>query len=183
VLWIAGNHDCWGGEVVRQDVGVSYHVGAWEGRIAGWQARVEHGDGLRPIEDRGYRALRAVLRNRLAIRAMKILHPDVGSWVATKMSHTSRDSRAPDGGAGLRAVAEAQLARPSAPELLVFAHSHVATLERGPRRSVYANAGSWLADTTYLRVTPARVELRRWGVSPERECLHALDRGAEEALT
>ena len=32
VLWIAGNHDCWGGEVLRDDVGVDYHVGPWRGR-------------------------------------------------------------------------------------------------------------------------------------------------------
>ena len=75
-----------------------------------------------------------------------------------------------------------ELARPGAPELLVFGHSHVATLERGPRRSVYANAGSWLDDSTYLRVTTGRIELRRWGVSAERECLNTIDRGSEEAL-
>ncbi len=182
VLWIAGNHDCWGGEIIREDAGVNYHVGPWEGRIAGWQARVEHGDGLRPVEDRRYRALRTVLRNPLAIRAMKLLHPDVGSWLATGSSHASRTHRARDGGAGLHTVAMAQLARPAAPELLVFGHSHVATLERGPRCSVYANAGSWLDDATYLRVTTSKIELRRWGVSAERECLHTLDRGTEEAL-
>ena len=183
VLWIAGNHDCWGGEIIRKDAGVEYHVGAWEGRIAGWSARVEHGDGLRPREDRRYRALRAVLRNRFAIGAMRLLHPDLGSWLATGSSHASRTHRARDGGAGLKTVAMGQLARPGAPELLVFGHSHVATLERGPHRTVYANAGSWLDDSTYLRVTTSRIELRRWGVSAERECLHALDRGSEEALT
>ena len=55
VLWIAGNHDCWGGEILRRDIGVDYHVGAWEGNLAGWKARIEHGDGLRDKEDRGYR--------------------------------------------------------------------------------------------------------------------------------
>ena len=182
VLWIAGNHDCWGGEIIREDAGVDYHVGAWEGRIAGWSARLEHGDGLRKVEDRRYRALRHVLRNPLAIRAMRLLHPDVGSWLASSSSHASRTHRARDGGAGLRAVAMSQLARAGSPELLVFGHSHVATLERGPGRSVYANAGSWLDEATYLRVTTGRIELRRWGVSAERECLHTLDRGTEEAL-
>ena len=182
VLWIAGNHDCWGGEIIREDAGVGYHIGPWEGRIAGWRARVEHGDGLRPLEDRRYRALRAVLRNRFAIGAMRFLHPDLGTWLATGSSNASRTHRARDGGAGLKAVAMAQLGRTKGPELLVFGHSHVATLERGPNRSVYANAGSWLDDSTYLRVTTGKIELRRWGVSAERECLHTLDRGTEEAL-
>jgi UDP-2,3-diacylglucosamine hydrolase len=55
VLMIAGNHDCWGGSVLRDDAGVDYHVGPWVGDIAGWHTRLEHGDGLRPAEDRRYR--------------------------------------------------------------------------------------------------------------------------------
>jgi UDP-2,3-diacylglucosamine hydrolase len=68
VLWVAGNHDCWGGEVLREDVGVSYIVGPWEGTVAGWRVRIEHGDGLRDREDRGYRIIRPVMRHPLAIR-------------------------------------------------------------------------------------------------------------------
>jgi len=36
ITWIAGNHDCWGGEVLRREVGVTYQstplalsVGQW----------------------------------------------------------------------------------------------------------------------------------------------------------
>jgi len=182
VVWIAGNHDCWGGETLRRDVGVDYHVGAWEGVIAGWNTRVEHGDGLRPVEDRRYRALRAVIRNRFAIGAMRLMHPDLGSWIATRSSDASRTHRARDGGAGLRAVAMAQLGSTDAPDLLIHGHSHIATLERGPDDRVYANAGSWLDDATYLRIEPGRVELRRWLGSAESERLHTLDRRAEKAL-
>ena len=46
VLWIAGNHDCWGGDILRNDVGLTYHVGPWRGEISGWQTLIEHGDGL-----------------------------------------------------------------------------------------------------------------------------------------
>ena len=63
VLWVAGNHDCWGGEILREDVGVSYNVGPWEGSIAGWNVRIEHGDGLRDREDRGYRMIRPIMRH------------------------------------------------------------------------------------------------------------------------
>lgn len=182
VLWIAGNHDCWGGQIVREDAGVSYHVGVWEGEVAGWQARVEHGDGLRPVEDRGYRMLKVVLRHPAAVTAMRLLHPDVGSWLATGSSHASRSHRAPDNGEGLRTIAHQRLLAPAGPKLMVFGHSHVATLERVTSGGVYANAGSWLDDSTFLQVTPQRIELRRWSDSTESECLHALDRGPEKTL-
>ncbi len=182
VLWIAGNHDCWGGEIIREDAGVDYFVGEWSGEIAGWRARVEHGDGLRPVEDRRYRRLKVVLRHPAAVTAMRLLHPDVGSWLATGSSHASRTHRAMDGGEGLRAIARDRLAVRDAPELLVFGHSHVAALERMDAGRVYANAGSWLEDTTFLRVTTDAIELRRWTGSAEGERLDAIDRRSEEAL-
>ena len=181
VLLIAGNHDCWGGEVLREDVGITYHSGAWEGSIAGWRARVEHGDGLRPKEDRGYRMLRKVLRHPASIAAFKLLHPDLGTGIANRMSHTSRRYRALDEGAGIRRIAMNRLAQDRNTELLLFGHSHVAHLERSPGGGVYANAGSWLDEPTFLVVTPERIELRRWRGSAEGDRLDAVDRGAQKA--
>ncbi|HVE78080.1 MAG TPA: UDP-2,3-diacylglucosamine diphosphatase [Gemmatimonadaceae bacterium] len=182
VVWIAGNHDCWGGEVLQRDVGVAYHVGAWEGGVAGWRARIDHGDGLRPREDRRYRALRRVLRHPFSIRSFRWLHPDLGTSLATGSSTASRVHRARDGGAGLRRIAFDTLASAPALDLLVFGHSHVAALERAPGGGVYANAGSWLEAPTFLALDAERVELRAWDGSAEGRRLDALDRRSEEAL-
>jgi len=179
---IAGNHDCWGGDVLR-DAGVDFQSGPWEGALGGWRARVEHGDGLRAREDRGYRALRRVLRNPLAIRAFRTLHPDLATRLAMGSSHTSRSYQPRDAGRGLRAVAATELAASPGLELLIYGHSHVAALERMPSGNVYANAGSWLDAPTYLRVTPDRIALREWRGSAEGPDLHALDRVTEEALS
>lgn len=182
VTMLAGNHDCWGGDVLR-DAGVDFQLGPWVGNLGGWRARVEHGDGLRAAEDRGYRALRRVLRNRLAIRAFGVLHPDLASRLAMGSSNASRTYQAKDFGRGLRAVAEATLAADPALELLVYGHSHVSALERMPSGNVYANAGSWLDAPTFLAVTPERIVLRSWLGSSESPDLHALDRRAEEATS
>jgi UDP-2,3-diacylglucosamine hydrolase len=182
VLMIGGNHDCWGGEILRDDVGIDFRVDPWQGVLGGWRARIEHGDGLRGREDRGYRALRRVLRHPLSIRLFRWLHPDVGSALAARSSHTSRAHQAKDGGSGLRDAATQQLAAQKEIELLVYGHSHVAELCR-IGNAVYANAGSWLNQPTFLRVTPDRIELQRWNGSGEGVDLHALDRVAEETLT
>jgi UDP-2,3-diacylglucosamine hydrolase len=182
VTMLAGNHDCWGGDVLR-DAGVDFQFGPWTGSLGGWRARVEHGDGLRAKEDRGYRALRRVLRNRLAIRAFRALHPDLASRLAMGSSHASRTYQPRDHGRGLRAVAEATLVAHPSLELLVYGHSHVAALERMPNGNVYANAGSWLDAPTFLAVTPERIALRQWAGSAEGPDLHALDRPAKEATT
>jgi len=182
ILMIAGNHDCWGGSELTADVGLTYHLGAWDGEIAGWRAHVEHGDGLRQREDRRYRALRRVIRHPLSIRAFRWLHPDFGAWLARGSSDASRMHQARDGGAGLRAAALAWTAAHPDTELVVFGHSHVSVLERATPVSVYANPGAWLDAPTYLLVRPERIELRQWSGSAEGDLLHALDRRAEEVL-
>jgi UDP-2,3-diacylglucosamine hydrolase len=178
---IAGNHDCWGGDVLR-DAGVAFQTGSWEGVLGGWRTRVEHGDGLRAREDRGYRALRRVLRNPLAIRAYRMLHPDFATRLAMGSSQRSRNYQPRDEGRGLRAVAADALKAQPGLELLIYGHSHVATLERMPTGNVYANAGSWLDAPTYLVATAERIALREWRGSAEGPDLHAVDRIAEEAL-
>lgn len=183
VFMLGGNHDCWGGDFLSREVGVRYHLGSWNGEVAGWRARIDHGDGLRGSEDRGYRALRAVIRHPLAMRAFRLLHPDFGTRIARASSKASRDYRALDEGVGLRAIAFHTLEADPTLDLLVFGHSHVAALERGPRGGVYANAGSWLDAPTYLAVTPERIEMRSWNGSAESDRLNAIDRRPEKALS
>lgn len=182
VTMVAGNHDCWGGDVLRNDVGIDYVFGPWTGSVGGWQARVEHGDGLRDKEDRRYRMLRGVLRNPLAIRAFRWLPADFGSSLASNSSHASRSYRARDGGAGLRSLALRALDQSPELEMIIYGHSHVATLERAPGGGVYANAGSWLDEPTYLVLTDDHAELRRWTGSAEGDRLHAVDRRTQKAL-
>ena len=182
IVWLAGNHDCWGGDVLREDVGADYRQ-EFRGTLGGWNALVHHGDGLRELEDRKYRRLRTVLRHPLSIRSFRLLHPDFGSRLATGSSAASRQHHhSADEGAGLQRVAFERLAADPALRLVVFGHSHTPTLARAPGGGVYANAGSWLDAPTYLRVTPERVELRRFDGSADGHRLDALDARAEEAL-
>ena len=182
VVMIAGNHDCWGGDVLRRDVGVDYQFGPWHGEIGPWRTHIEHGDGLRPQEDKRYRLVRRLLRNPLAIRSFRWLHPDLATPLANNSSHASRSYAARDGGRGLlAAAARVESAEPHS-DLIVFGHSHVATLERLPGGTVYANPGSWLDAPTFLHVAEDRIALRQWNGSAESADLNAFDRPAKEAL-
>jgi UDP-2,3-diacylglucosamine hydrolase len=182
VVWIAGNHDCWGGDVLSEDVGVTYHFGPWTGDIAGWKARVEHGDGLRGKADRGYRAIRPILRSPLSKAAFRMLPADLASRLATGSSQASRTYRPLTDGRELKGVGLRTLEGDPSLDLVVFAHSHVVGLERAATGGVYANPGSWLLEPTYLRVDEREVALLRWTGSAEGDRLDALERRAEEAL-
>jgi UDP-2,3-diacylglucosamine hydrolase len=178
ILWLGGNHDCWGGDVLREEVGVEYHLGDWRGLIGSWRTRISHGDGLREREDRAYRWLRTVLRNPWAIRMFRWLHPDLATRLALGSSRASRTYRARDRGEGLRQVAIRDLRTSADLDLLIFAHSHVAALERSPEAGVYANAGTWMDDTTYLRIDQDQIALWRWSESGEDACLASVSRPA-----
>ena len=177
ILWVAGNHDCWGGEILREDVGVAYIVGPWEGSIAGWKVRIEHGDGLRDREDRGYRMIRPIMRHPLAIKAFRtLLHPDWASRLAHGSSNASRTYRARDEGRGLREYAKRELEGAKDLDLLVYGHSHVAALEQMENGRIFGNAGSWLDAPTFLKLTDEAVELREWDGSANGACLNSINR-------
>jgi UDP-2,3-diacylglucosamine hydrolase len=177
VLWIKGNHDCWGGDVLRAQSGAHYLDGPWTGELGGWQALIAHGDGLRPELDKGYRALRAVIRHPWSVRAFRWLHPDWGAALARATSHTSRNVRPRDGGEGLRGIAHQTLSAAPTLDAVVYGHTHVAMLEQKSRESgVYANPGAWLNEPSFLRFTPERVTLCRWDGTREHDGA-SIDRG------
>jgi UDP-2,3-diacylglucosamine hydrolase len=163
VTWIAGNHDCWGGDVLTKDVGVTYHVGPWRGMIGGWNTLIEHGDGLREVEDAPYRRLRSVLRHPAAIWAYRnLLHPDWATAIARRSSHTSRNMRPRDGGEGLKRIALQRLASDPSLQLFIYGHTHADALARADGGGVYANPGAWMDAPRCLRVTDERVELAEY---------------------
>lgn len=183
VVWIAGNHDCWGGDVLRTLVGVVYQTTPFRAQIGRWDMEVEHGDGLRGDADRGYLRVKPILRHPLSVRAFRLLHPDWGTRLALGTSEASRVHSAEDNGIGLRDVALARIAAPGGPNLVVFGHSHVAGLTRAPNGGVYANPGGWGDVPRYLRVSAARLELLEPLASGEDRCLDAIEYGPDELLT
>lgn len=156
VLWIGGNHDCWGGDALQKETGATYTLEPWRGQIGAWDALLAHGDGLREKEDAPYRRLRTVLRHPWSIAAYSWLHPDFATRVAMRSSKTSRKGRARDGGSGLLAVGTGVLSAPNGPQLVLHGHSHVPTLTAAGR-GVYGNAGAWYLDHQLLVIEDDRI--------------------------
>jgi UDP-2,3-diacylglucosamine hydrolase len=182
ITWIAGNHDCWGGDVLREELGIAYQTTPMRRTIGHWDVEIEHGDGLRGDADRGYLRVKPILRHPLSVWAFKLVHPDFGTRLALGTSEASRVHSAEDDGIGLRDVALARIAVPGGPNVVVFGHSHVAGLTRAPKGGVYANPGAWGDVPHYLRITATRVELFAYRESGEDRCLDVIEHGTNEAL-
>jgi UDP-2,3-diacylglucosamine hydrolase len=182
ITWIAGNHDCWGGDVLRDVVGVAYQTTPLRMRLGTWDLNVEHGDGLRGDADRGYLRVKPILRHPLSVWAFRLVHPDLGTRLALGTSTASRVHSAEDNGIGLRDIAIARVMAPGGPNLVVFGHSHVAGITRAPNGGVYANPGGWGDVPRYLRLTERRLELIEYDASGEDRCLDIVERGTDESL-
>lgn len=178
VLWIGGNHDCWGGDALMAETGATYTLEPWRGSIGAWSTLLVHGDGLREREDAPYRRLRAVLRHPLAEWAFRWLHPDLATRIALASSDTSRHRRAGDEGRGLLAIATAALAAPDGPGLVIHGHSHVPMLQRAGR-GWYANAGAWYLDQQFLRIDDTTITRAVWTGSGNGDVLDTGDRAVE----
>jgi UDP-2,3-diacylglucosamine hydrolase len=167
VTLVGGNHDAWGGDFLRETLGMRLAEGPLRCLLGGREALVVHGDGVGQ-GDRAYHVLRRILRSRLAVRGFRSLHPDLGARIARLVSTTESKSGRLEDGARARAThvqawAEEQLSADPRLELVVAGHvHHPACMEVFPGR-YYLNAGDWINHFTYLVLPhsgPPRLE--RW---------------------
>lgn len=164
ITFIGGNHDRWGGDFLRKDVGIAFHAGVAELEIAGRRAFVAHGDGL--TEQHWSAALmHRFTRHPVTIATFRALHPTIGFWIADQFSRHLADNTKDR--AVLDRAAEAQLAyakdvlaKRAELGLVILAHTHRPRLEQLPDGRAYLNPGAFLDGGRYAVVTRETVELK-----------------------
>ncbi len=167
VTLLGGNHDWWGGSYLTEEVGVSFHQESVRRSLGGLEALVAHGDGLGK-GDLGYRMLKSVLRGRLTVGAFRWLHPDVGAWLARRVSRTGHRDHAANTATLARAEhvrqwALARLQEDPSLELVVLGHTHIPVLEEVTPGRFYLNAGDWVYRKTYAVLAPGEApQLLDW---------------------
>jgi UDP-2,3-diacylglucosamine hydrolase len=153
VSFVGGNHDAWGDSFLRDEVGLTLHHGEVELELGGLRTLVVHGDGV-GAGDHGYRALRWFIRHPVIVRAFRVLHPDLGSWIADRVSTTHDKAAGMDevkSRAGfIREWAVETLRRRRELDLIVAGHAHFPELLEVEGGRFYANAGDWIHNFTYL---------------------------------
>jgi UDP-2,3-diacylglucosamine hydrolase len=163
VTLIGGNHDRWGGAFLR-DNGIAFPADPVELALAGRRTFVAHGDGL--TEQHWSGALtHAILKHRITVRLFRMLHPDIGFWIADKLSGPLADSTKDRAvldraAAAQRRFAADLLARRPELGLVVLAHTHRAQLDVLPDGRAYLNPGAFLDGGRYAVVTAGEVALK-----------------------
>ncbi|MBT8398382.1 MAG: UDP-2,3-diacylglucosamine diphosphatase [Gemmatimonadetes bacterium] len=153
VVMMGGNHDWWGGDFLENEIGVRFLREPTRIHLNGRTALLAHGDGLGP-GDLGYRLLRTVLRGSLTRFAFRWLHPDLGAWVAKKVSKTPAHSHGPTGKHQARSKlleewAVTQLEASSELDIVILGHTHIPVLREVFPGRHYLNTGDWLMNQSY----------------------------------
>ena len=156
VILVGGNHDWWGGDFLTQEIGVEFLTEPTVLDLHGRRTLLAHGDGL-GSGDLGYRMLRLILRGSFTRFAFRWLHPDLGAWIARRVSKTGVHPEGPSWKQIARSEyleqwATRKLKERSDLDLVVLGHTHVPLLvEVDPGRH-YLNAGDWILNKSYAIV-------------------------------
>lgn len=166
VRLVGGNHDAWVGDFLTVEVGVEWLEGERVVQLAGRRAYVAHGDGLGRGDWR-YRAFKRLARSSLAEDAFRLVHPDLGAWLARRVSGTPERQAGGPGGEERRAErlaehAERLLRRDPGLDLVVLGHSHRPELREVEPDRFYLNPGDWIHHCSYAVLGPQGIRLRTW---------------------
>jgi len=166
ITFVGGNHDRWGGDFLRNDLGIAFYGGEAELELAGRRAFVAHGDGLTE-QHWSARLMHRVTRHPITIAAFRLLHPTIGFWIADKLSGTLADNTRDRAVLDRAAAAQRQwaadlLARRRDLALVIMAHTHRPVVETLPGDRAYLNPGAFLDGGRYAVVTADRVELKQF---------------------
>ncbi|MFN2432008.1 MAG: UDP-2,3-diacylglucosamine diphosphatase [Gemmatimonadota bacterium] len=173
LYFLGGNHDWWVRRgrrpgFLERDIGFRLLEDGAEVRAGGLRLLLLHGDGVAG-SDRGYRLLKRVLRDPVAIGLFRWVHPDLARALGDL---TSRTSRRAQGGAPraetcqrIREHASALLASRTDLDAVLAGHAHLPedTPVAGGR---YVNLGDWISHATYALVDGGRLTLRSFDSDP-----------------
>ena len=162
VTFVGGNHDFWALPFLRDELGLEVADGSLVRPIQGRRFLIAHGDGL-GSGDHGYKLLKRVLRNPVAIALYRLIHPDLGIRLATFTSHVSRGHQ----GELDPALADRVLREVATPafaaghDVVVLGHLHLPTLRETNGKALVI-LGDWVQHFTYLRVEGGKLSLERF---------------------
>ena len=161
-----GNHDRWGGSFWDRDLGIPFHGEGADMVLAGRKSWVAHGDGLTETK-LGGRLIHRITRNPVTIATFRALPPNLGFWLADRLSGGLAEANRSEDAIARAARAQEAYARAvldARPDvgLVILAHTHRQRLvEHRPGR-YYLNAGQWMVDRQYAIVTDAEIKLMKW---------------------
>jgi len=155
VHFFTGNHDIWVFDYLPSETGIEVYR---KPLIKEWNQKrffLAHGDGLTPYE-KSYNRLKAVFTNKLAQKVFRIIHPDIGIWLANFWSRKSRENNN-DRNNDIIQNEENEWLVLWAKDVLknehfdyfIFGHRHMAKIIQLSKKTKFIYLGDWITNFSY----------------------------------
>lgn len=154
-----GNHDQWFGDYLPATIGAVLLPAEAIHPLQGRTVLITHGDMLMP-GDRGYKALKAMIRSRGAVALARLIHPDLLYAFAARFSKASQrvtHRRTRFWADTLTAGAEKRFFE-RGNDAFVMGHVHLPRLRQFGTRT-FVILGDWVTHRSYLRLRGGRFSL------------------------
>ncbi len=148
IIYLIGNHDFGHFKFFSEELDIEPIEKDFEIELIGKKFYLSHGDG-KSYNDNGYKALKLILRNKLAQRMYRWLHPDFGIWLASGSSRKSRhytDTKDYGTRDGLKDFAFRKIDEGF--DYVVMGHRHKLEMLKY-KNGIYINLGTWLSKPVY----------------------------------
>jgi UDP-2,3-diacylglucosamine hydrolase len=164
IHYLRGNHDFNLGTFFDRSLGIVTHDGPLELTLQGKRVLLLHGDGVDPA-DWKYRLVRRVLHHRLANRAWKLIHPDLGMRIALGVGKASREAGYDLPGPGYENEMRKYLRKGY--DLVIHGHIHQGFVKHHPE-GILVNTGEWVTRMEYVEMKDGACELKRYSPASSR---------------
>jgi len=162
IHYIIGNHDFLHDDFFEKEIGIKkVYSDPFSIMLEGKKFYLGHGDGL-VKNDIGYLVLKKILRNRFLQWIYSLIHPDLGIWIASSTSKTSREyTKEKDYGEVDGMFEEAKRRIDDGADYVIFGHLHQRKFEKY-KNGAYINLGSWLDKPCYGIFTDNEFKIIDW---------------------
>ena len=169
VHFFVGNHDLWMKDYFETELNISVHFNPKDFVFNNKKFFLGHGDGL-GSKDTGYKLMKKIFTNKLAQRAFRILHPDLGIRMGqyfslrNKKNSSKKDSTLiGDDNKSLSFYISEKLKQEHF-DFFIFGHLHKPLEINLNSKSKYINLGDWISHFTYGSFDGTKLELKKWEI-------------------
>ena len=173
LIIFTGNHDMWMSGYLTEEIGAAVyrnpvHFEFKNEHNITRNILVGHGDGLGP-GDRVYKVLKRIFENSFFQLIFRIVHPDVGIWIAKEWSKRSRLANVNKGEERfmgedrewlLQYCKEVERSRHF--DYYIFGHRHLTLNLKVNEISRYINLGEWVTQQTFARFDGTDLQLEKF---------------------
>ena len=173
LIIFTGNHDMWMFGYLKEELNAKIfrnpvHFNFTNHQGISQQILVGHGDGLGP-GDNTYKFLKKIFENSFFQLIFRLVHPDIGIWIAKNWSHSSKVANAGKGEQQFLGEENEWLFQYCSEveqsyhfDYYIFGHRHLPLDLKVNDRSRYINLGEWITQQTFAVYDGTDVKLEKF---------------------